>query len=158
MPRYLNNNSGKYIVQTAQEPQPGEFYLRMSSTQQIFVLLARERNAFLSFQPGTRRALTLVHILVHTDFVMEYNVHEAKTHFSRLLQKVAAGEEVTIARDGVPVARLVPVEAALTPRKLGLYSGKIWMADDFDAPLAPDLLAGFHGEESPVKKTKKKKK
>ncbi len=89
---------------------------------------------------------------------MEYNVHEAKTHFSRLLQKVAAGEEVTIARDGVPVARLVPVEAALTPRKLGLYSGKIWMADDFDAPLAPDLLAGFHGEESPVKKTKKKKK
>lgn len=87
---------------------------------------------------------------------MEYNVHEAKTHFSRLLQKVAAGEEVTIARDGVPVARLVPVEAAKTPRKLGLYSGKIWMADDFDAPLPTEILAGFHGEEPPVNKAKRK--
>ena len=102
--------------------------------------------------------LTLVHILVNNEIIMEYNVHEAKTHFSRLLQKVAAGEEVTIARDGVPVARLVPMEAAKTPRKLGMYSGKIWMADDFDAPLPPDILAGFHGEEPPVKKTKKKKK
>ena len=41
---------------------------------------------------------------------MEVNIHEAKTHFSRLLQRVANGEEVTIARAGVPVARLVPVE------------------------------------------------
>lgn len=103
-------------------------------------------------------SLTLVHILVHNGFIVEYNVHEAKTHFSRLLQKVAAGEEVTIARDGVPVARLVPVEVAKTPRKLGMYSGKIWMADDFDAPLPADILAGFHGEELPVKKAKKKKK
>jgi prevent-host-death family protein len=89
---------------------------------------------------------------------MEFNVHEAKTHFSRLLQKVAAGEEVTIARDGVPVARLVPVETVKTPRKLGLYGGKIWMADDFDAPLPADLLAGFLGEEPALKGTKKKKK
>lgn len=101
--------------------------------------------------------LTLVHILVHNDLAMEYNVHEAKTHFSRLLQKVAAGEEVTIARDGVPVARLVPVEAAKTPRKLGMYRGKIRMADDFDAPLPPDILAGFHGEEPSMKAKKKKK-
>ena len=41
---------------------------------------------------------------------MEVNIHEAKTHFSRLLQRVAAGEEVVIARAGVPVARLVAVE------------------------------------------------
>jgi prevent-host-death family protein len=89
---------------------------------------------------------------------MEYNVHEAKTHFSRLLQKVAAGEEVTIARDGVPVARLVPVETVLTPRKLGLYSGKIQMAGDFDAPLPPEILAGFLGEEPAAEKATKKKK
>jgi prevent-host-death family protein len=43
---------------------------------------------------------------------MEVDIHEAKTHLSRLLQRVAAGEEVTIARSGVPVARLVPVEPA----------------------------------------------
>jgi prevent-host-death family protein len=89
---------------------------------------------------------------------MEFNVHEAKTHFSRLLQRVAAGEEVTIARDGVPVARLVPVETIRTPRKLGLYSGKIWMADDFDAPLPAEILAGFMGEEPARKRIKKKKK
>ena len=88
---------------------------------------------------------------------MEFNVHEAKTHFSRLLQRVAAGEEVTIARDGVPVARLVPIEAMTTPRKLGLYRGKIQMADDFDAPLPADILAGFLGEEPTAKRAKKKK-
>ena len=44
---------------------------------------------------------------------MEVNIHEAKTHLSRLLQRVAAGEEVTIARSGVPVARLVAVELKL---------------------------------------------
>jgi prevent-host-death family protein len=89
---------------------------------------------------------------------MEYNVHEAKTQFSRLLQKVAAGEDVTIARDGVPVARLVPVDVVKTPRKLGMHNGKIRMADDFDAPLPADILAGFHGEEPSVKTPKKKKK
>src|SRR5947209_11678578 len=83
--------------------------------------------------------LTLVHMLVHNNLTMEYNIHEAKTHFSRLLQEVAAGEEVTIARDGIPVARLVPVETAVTPRKLGRYAGKIWMAEDFDAPLPADI-------------------
>ena len=95
-------------------------------------------------------------MLVHNNLTMEYNVHEAKTHFSRLLQEVAAGEEVTIARDGIPVARLVPVETAVTPRKLGRYAGKIWMAEDFDAPLPADILAGFHGEE-PASRGKKEK-
>lgn len=104
-----------------------------------------------------RPRLTLVHMLVHNDVTMEYNVHEAKTHFSRLLQKVAAGEEVTIARDGVPVARLVPVEPVLTPRKLGRYAGKIWMAEDFDAPLPADILAGFYGEEAAPKGKKEKR-
>ena len=83
---------------------------------------------------------------------MEINIHEAKTNFSKLLQRVAAGEEITIAKAGVPVARLVPIEPKNVKRKLGLYKGQIWMADDFDAPLPDDILAGFLGEEPPAKK------
>jgi len=66
---------------------------------------------------------------------MEVNVHEAKTQFSRLLQRVAAGEEITIAKAGVPVARLIPVEPKSEPRKLGIYGDSILIADDFDAPM-----------------------
>jgi prevent-host-death family protein len=77
---------------------------------------------------------------------MEVNIHEAKTHLSRLLQRVAAGEEVTIARSGVPVARLVAVEPEKKKiRPLGMDRGKIWIADDFDAPLPNDLLKAFYG-------------
>jgi len=70
------------------------------------------------------------------------NVHEAKTHLSRLLERVARGEEVVIARAGTPVARLVPV-AADEPRQLGLDRGRVTIAEDFDAPLPPDVLADF---------------
>ena len=77
---------------------------------------------------------------------MEVNIHEAKTHLSRLLQKVAEGEEVTIARAGVPVARLVPVEVKKNVRPLGFARGEIWVADDFDAPLPDDLLAAVEGD------------
>ncbi len=77
--------------------------------------------------------------LVYYD-CMEVNIHEAKTHFSRLLQRVAAGEEVVIARAGVPVARLVAVEPKKAKtRPLGMDEGRIWIADDFDAPLPDDL-------------------
>jgi prevent-host-death family protein len=64
---------------------------------------------------------------------MEVNIHEAKTHLSCLLLRVTAGEEVTIARYGVPVARLVAVEPK-AKRPLGFARGEIWIADDFDAP------------------------
>jgi len=81
---------------------------------------------------------------------MEVNIHEAKTHLSRLLQRVAAGEEVTIARSGVPVARLVPVAPETKKiRPLGMDRGRIWIADDFDAPLPDDLLKLFYGGELP---------
>jgi prevent-host-death family protein len=80
---------------------------------------------------------------------MEINIHQAKTHFSRLLKRVASGEEVTIARAGVPVARLVPVEMKKKVRPLGMDRGKIWIADDFDAPLPDDLLREFYGGELP---------
>lgn len=80
---------------------------------------------------------------------MEVNIHEAKTHLSRLLQRVAAGEEVTIARAGVPVARLVAVEPKKGTRPLGFARGEVWVADDFDAPLPDDLLKAFYGGELP---------
>jgi len=80
---------------------------------------------------------------------MEINIHQAKTHFSRLLQRVASGEEVTIARAGVPIARLVPVEKKQNVRPLGFARGEVWIADVFDAPLPDDLLKAFYGGELP---------
>ena len=88
---------------------------------------------------------------------MEINIHQAKTHFSRLLQRVAAGEEITIARAGVPVARLVAVEKKGTKRPLGFARDRVWVADDFDAPLPDDILAAFYGEEVPAKKRARKR-
>lgn len=73
------------------------------------------------------------------------NVHEAKTHLSRLLEDVAAGAEVVIAKAGRPVARLVPVEAGVRPKKLGLLRGRIKVPADFNAPLSSEDLAGFEG-------------
>ena len=70
------------------------------------------------------------------------NVHEAKTHLSRLLDRVAAGEEVVIAKAGKPVARLIPVNAP-AQRRLGLDAGRVIVADDFDAPLPDDVLSDF---------------
>ena len=90
---------------------------------------------------------------------MEVNIHEAKTHLSRLLQRVAAGEEVTIARAGVPVARLVAVKAKPNKiRLLGMDRGRIWIADDFDAPLPDDLLKPFYwGKLPPLEKARRRK-
>jgi prevent-host-death family protein len=73
------------------------------------------------------------------------NVHEAKTHLSRILEEVAAGAEVVIAKAGKPVARLVPIEPVTRPKSLGLLRGRIAVPDDFDAPLSPDVLAEFEG-------------
>ncbi len=72
----------------------------------------------------------------------EVGVHEAKTHLSRLLRRVAAGEEVVIARGGRPVARLVPVETA-RPRELGRDRGVFTVPEDFDAPLPAEVLRNF---------------
>jgi prevent-host-death family protein len=83
---------------------------------------------------------------------MEVNVHEAKTQLSRLLRRVTDGEEITISRAGVPVAKLVAVHRTSNPRPLGAMEGQIYIADDFDAPLPEDLLASFYGEEPKRKK------
>lgn len=71
------------------------------------------------------------------------NVHEAKTHLSRLLERVERGEEIVIARAGKPVARLIPIEPAPGKRPIGRDKGKIWMSDDFDEPLPWELFPGF---------------
>lgn len=71
------------------------------------------------------------------------NVHEAKTHLSKLLARVAQGEEIIIARAGRPVARLVPAVRPRGRRILGTDEGKIFIANDFDAPLPAEVLRSF---------------
>jgi len=66
------------------------------------------------------------------------NVHEAKTHFSKLLAKVTAGEQITIARAGKPIAEIVPLNERPARRVPGRYAGQIAIHDDFDDPL-PEL-------------------
>ena len=73
------------------------------------------------------------------------NIHEAKTHLSRLLEQVAGGEEIIIAKAGKAIARLVPLDAAPKKRRLGLLKGKLNVPDDFDAPLTDSDLALFEG-------------
>jgi len=74
---------------------------------------------------------------------MEVNVHEAKTQLSRLLRRVAAGEEVIISKAGVPVAKLVAANPSRGTRPMGMDRGKIWIADDFDV-LPPEIEASFY--------------
>jgi prevent-host-death family protein len=71
------------------------------------------------------------------------NIHEAKTQLSRIVEEVAAGAEVIIAKAGKPMARLSPLAPARRRKKLGLLKGKLKISDDFNAPLAPELLAQF---------------
>jgi prevent-host-death family protein len=73
------------------------------------------------------------------------NIHEAKTQFSKLIEAVARGEEIMIARAGKPAAMLVPIQAEKPVRVPGAMKGKITIADDFDAPLPEELQAAFEG-------------
>jgi prevent-host-death family protein len=72
----------------------------------------------------------------------QVGIHEAKTHLSRLLRRVAAGEEVVIARSGRPIARLVPVGEA-RPRDLGRDRGTFSVPEDFDQALPDEILDAF---------------
>ena len=74
------------------------------------------------------------------------NIHAAKTHLSRLIDQVAAGEEVVIARAGKPVARLVPLAPERPKRALGMLRGQINIPDNFDDPLPDEVLALFYGQ------------
>jgi prevent-host-death family protein len=72
------------------------------------------------------------------------NIHQAKTHLSRLVERAERGEEIIIARSGRPVARLVPLAQAAERRVFGQMRGQITVSDDFDDPLPDDLLAAFY--------------
>lgn len=65
------------------------------------------------------------------------NIHEAKTHLSKLLERVSRGEEITIAKAGKPIAKLVPIVHADGPRVPGQDAGRVWIGPDFDDPLPP---------------------
>jgi prevent-host-death family protein len=74
---------------------------------------------------------------------MEVNIHHAKTHLSRLLEKVALGEEVVIAKAGRPVAKLVPLGKAARKRVPGTAKGDFEVPEDFNAPLPPEVEESF---------------
>jgi prevent-host-death family protein len=84
--------------------------------------------------------------------VEQVNIHEAKTHFSKLVERVEAGDEIVIARAGKPVAKLVPIEPRREPRKLGQLTGQIWVnvAPDWDSDETNEEIAKlFYGGELP---------
>jgi prevent-host-death family protein len=74
-----------------------------------------------------------------------YNLYEAKTHLSHLVDRAAKGQEITIAKAGVPLARLVPLPKTKKKRKPGGWEGKVHIEDNFDEPLPADLQASFEG-------------
>ena len=74
------------------------------------------------------------------------NIHDAKTHLSRLIERVEAGEEITLARAGRPVARIVPYAHRTEARKPGLLKGKIRLSEDWDSPeVNAEIAALFDG-------------
>ncbi len=77
---------------------------------------------------------------------MQVNTHDAKTNLSRLLERVAQGEEVIIAKAGIPIAKLVPYSEK-SPRRLGGWRGQVEIGPDFDE-MPEDLLGLFHGDLS----------
>lgn len=74
------------------------------------------------------------------------NIHDAKTRFSQLIESVSHGKEIIIAKAGKPVARLCPLSKSKPKRKPGQFEGKLWIAEDFDAPLPNDILDDFEGK------------
>lgn len=76
---------------------------------------------------------------------MQLNIHQAKTHFSRLIDQTLEGQEVVISRAGKPVVRLVPYQTPEAPRCPGAWKGKVKMAKNFNAPLPKAVLKNFEG-------------
>ena len=74
-----------------------------------------------------------------------FNVHDAKTHLSRLLERVAQGEEIIIEKSGRPIAKLVRITGE--PRRPGRLKGRIRIGLDFDEPLPDKILAVLRGED-----------
>jgi prevent-host-death family protein len=73
------------------------------------------------------------------------NIHQAKTHLSKVVDEAAAGREVIIAKAGRKVVRLVPIESQPRRKKFGGLKGRITVPDDFNAPLDAGVIAAFEG-------------
>jgi prevent-host-death family protein len=76
-----------------------------------------------------------------------YNLHEAKTFLSRLIDRAAGGEEIILAKSGKPLAKLVPYRPVRPPRQPGGWEGRVRIAEDFDAPLPSEVQAAFEGND-----------
>jgi prevent-host-death family protein len=74
-------------------------------------------------------------------------LYEAKTHLSNLVERAARGEEFIIAKGDEPMARLVPLSKGVNRRAPGGWEGRIYISEDFDAPLPADVLRGFEDPE-----------
>jgi prevent-host-death family protein len=74
------------------------------------------------------------------------NIHEAKTHFSELVNAATEGREIFIAKAGKPVAKLVSIKVKKPKVRFGLFKGKMHLADDFDAPLPDEIIDLFEGK------------
>ena len=74
-----------------------------------------------------------------------YNLCEAKTSLSQLVDRAARGEEIILSKAGKPLAKLVPLHSSPGPRQPGGWEGKIRISEDFDAPLPPEIQAVFEG-------------
>lgn len=77
---------------------------------------------------------------------MQVNIHQAKTNFSRLVDRAAQGEEIIIGKAGKPVAKLVPYAAKKPKRKPGAWKGKVWISPDFDQA-DKEIEKLFYGED-----------
>jgi prevent-host-death family protein len=80
---------------------------------------------------------------------MTLNLYDAKTQLSSLVELAAAGEEIVIAKNGKPMAKLVAFKTA--KRKPGRLKGKVWISPDFDAPMTEEELAAFEWSEKDAK-------
>jgi prevent-host-death family protein len=74
--------------------------------------------------------------------LVQVNIHEAKTHLSRLVDRAAQGEDITIARAGKPIAKLVAYRPDVLEREPGIWRGEVWIGADFDATDA-DVIRSF---------------
>ena len=80
-----------------------------------------------------------------TEPASSYNIHEAKTHLSRIIERVERGEEILLCRAGTPVAKVVPLPGTVRRRGRGALKGRLVLAEDWDAPEVNEAIADDFG-------------